>query len=92
MMEGFVNKLIESTSKQVLWIIIPIVNIDGVVSGNNRTGIVGHDFNRNWSIDEDVNNQQFFPEIMGILKYFKQKKKTFSKKVKIYLDFHGHSS
>ncbi|MCC6447637.1 MAG: hypothetical protein IT215_03020 [Chitinophagaceae bacterium] len=27
-----------------------MVNIDGVILGNNRTGVLGHDFNRNWTI------------------------------------------
>jgi murein tripeptide amidase MpaA len=29
-----------------------MVNVDGVKMGNNRTGVLGHDFNRNWNVDE----------------------------------------
>jgi murein tripeptide amidase MpaA len=32
-----------------------MVNVDGVILGNNRTGLLGLDFNRNWKIDENQN-------------------------------------
>jgi murein tripeptide amidase MpaA len=35
----------------ISWYVIPMVNIDGVIVGNNRTGILGHDFNRNWVLE-----------------------------------------
>lgn len=35
----------------ITWIIVPMINIDGVILGNNRTGVLGHDFNRNWYPD-----------------------------------------
>ncbi len=69
-----------------------MINIDGVNLGNNRTGILGYDFNRHWYIDEDTNRKHLFPQIIGILKYFKDRKKEFSKKTKMFIDFHGHSS
>lgn len=52
MMDGFLKEINKSNfSKEIQWIIIPMVNIDGVELGNNRTGVLGHDFNRNWDID-----------------------------------------
>ena len=48
MMEGFINFLLSKSHPQIKTIIIPMVNIDGVILGNNRTGVLGHDFNRNW--------------------------------------------
>ena len=74
MMEGFINKL-QHVQSNIFWIIIPMVNVDGVKMGNNRTGILGHDFNRNWNVDEESLRYHMFPEIMGILKYFKRCKK-----------------
>lgn len=50
MMEGFVNRLLE-TQNSLSWVLIPMVNIDGVILGNNRTGVQGYDFNRHWYID-----------------------------------------
>jgi murein tripeptide amidase MpaA len=49
MMEGFLNELIRANNPQTLWIVIPMLNVDGVVLGNNRTGIVGYDLNRLYS-------------------------------------------
>ena len=54
---------------------MPMVNIDGVVVGNNRTGLLGYDFNRHWYIDRDVIRGSLFPELVGILRYFKNKQK-----------------
>jgi murein tripeptide amidase MpaA len=53
MMEGFLRQIDKMEfSKDIHWIIVPMVNVDGVELGNNRTGTLGHDFNRNWDIDE----------------------------------------
>jgi len=60
MMEGFINQ-IKSSSSSVMWIIVPMINIDGVIVGNNRVGLLGYDFNRNWEVDEDPNRQYLFP-------------------------------
>ena len=52
MMEGLINQISEKKGfDYITWVIIPMVNIDGVVMGNNRTGVLGHDFNRNWASD-----------------------------------------
>lgn len=71
-----------------------MVNIDGVVLGNNRTGILGHDFNRNWEYDDNSNLKmsKLFPEIQAIVNLLKNLKKKFPRKVKLFLDLHGHSS
>lgn len=51
MMEGFINFLNElKNNDYISWFIVPMINIDGVVLGNNRTGTLGHDFNRNWVV------------------------------------------
>lgn len=38
-----------------------MINIDGVIVGNNRTGLLGYDFNRNWNIDEDAYKSTLIP-------------------------------
>ena len=35
-----------------MWVVIPMMNADGVVLGNNRTGPQGLDYNRGWNWDE----------------------------------------
>lgn len=91
MMEGFIEKL-RCIQNNIFWLIIPMVNIDGVIAGNNRTGILGYDFNRNWSVDEESIKISLFPEIMGIINYFKKARRQKHKKIKLFLDLHGHSS
>ncbi len=62
MMEGFLKEINKNRfSKEIQWIVIPMLNIDGVQLGNNRTGVLGHDFNRNWNIDESSKKQKLFP-------------------------------
>lgn len=31
------------------FLIVPMVNPDGVIHGNSRTNLLGYDINRNWS-------------------------------------------
>lgn len=51
MMDGFLSKLEEGLFESVTWIVVPMINVDGVILGNNRTGIAGLDYNRFWSFD-----------------------------------------
>ena len=60
LMEGFIKKL-ENSSSSYCWLVIPMLNIDGVMLGNNRTGLLGYDFNRNWNADEDSVRSHIFP-------------------------------
>jgi murein tripeptide amidase MpaA len=61
MMEGFL-KFICSDSKQakhlrkfIIFKIVPMLNPDGVVLGNYRTGLSGKDFNREYrNPDKDI--------------------------------------
>lgn len=95
MMEGFINKLSENNFHDFIsWYVIPMVNIDGVILGNNRTGILGHDFNRNWEYDETSSSKinKLFPETQSIILLLKNLKRKYPRKVKMFLDLHGHSS
>lgn len=69
-----------------------MLNIDGVLSGNNRTGMQGYDFNRYWYSEEEINSFHLFPELKGIVSFFKRRKKDYAKRLKMFIDFHGHSS
>jgi murein tripeptide amidase MpaA len=52
MMHGFLNFLCSNTPlaeflrKNIIFKIVPMLNPDGVVAGNYRTGLSGKDFNR----------------------------------------------
>ncbi len=49
MMDGFLGKINEAEFGSILWVVIPMLNVDGVILGNNRTGISGLDYNRYWN-------------------------------------------
>lgn len=93
LMEGFIRRL-ESMriSLAVQWIIVPMINVDGVVLGNNRTGVLGQDFNRNWNIDELAKKEKILTENNALLSLIKNIRRAHPKKLKIFIDFHGHSS
>jgi hypothetical protein len=79
-------------ARDVMWVVVPMVNIDGVKLGNNRTGVLGHDFNRNWNMEEYPKKDQMFPEVSAIINLIRKLKRKYPKKLKMFLDFHGHSS
>lgn len=91
MMEGLMKKLFTS-DPTVSWILVPMLNVDGVKIGNNRTSLLGYDLNRCWDIEENPLKQHLFPELMGVIKYFRQEKKRKENGVKLFIDLHGHSS
>ena len=64
--------------------IIPMINVDGVISGNTRTSLAGCDLNRRWIYP----NSFLHPEIF----YGKKLIVDFSENYKIecIVDFHGH--
>jgi hypothetical protein len=52
MIEGFLNFILGDTKmahflrKNIVFKIVPMINVDGVSIGNYRTGLSGRDFNR----------------------------------------------
>ena len=47
MTEGFIREVrARADTSKMLWVIVPMLNVDGVVLGNNRTGLIGYDLNR----------------------------------------------
>jgi hypothetical protein len=67
--------------------VIPILNPDGVIIGNYRTGLFGRDFNREF----DKPDKDLFPEIYWLKQMFWSYKQIYHEDAFIYLDFHGHS-
>lgn len=58
MIEGFLDfisgesKMAEFIRRHVVFIVVPMINPDGVVLGNYRTGLSGKDFNREYKDPE----------------------------------------
>jgi hypothetical protein len=60
---------------------VPMLNIDGVVHGNTRAELIGHDSNRRWVDPHSIYN----PVIYAV------KKMIAHDKVEMVLDLHSHS-
>ena len=69
------------------FVLIPVLNPDGVVCGNYRNSIAGVDLNRQW-INPDI---EFQPEVYFTKNLFKTFTETEKRHIWIYCDIHGHS-
>ena len=67
--------------------VIPMLNPDGVIAGNFRTGLAGNDLNRKFAEP----NEKLHPTVFAMKKMVEELR---AKKIKVwaYLDFHGHST
>ena len=83
-LESFMNEIIkrEELLKKYEFLIIPMVNPDGVIYGNFRTNISGFDLNRQW-VDP---NRWLHPEI-----YFLSRLIKAQTNIVFCMDFHSHS-
>jgi hypothetical protein len=94
MMEGFIKFICGSSlqAKQlrryIVFKIVPMLNPDGVVLGNYRTGLSGRDFNREYrNPDKDI-----FPEVYFFKKLVTEMKLQYKANLFMFLDLHGHST
>lgn len=92
-MQGFIEFLCGSSAaavylrKRIVFKVIPMLNPDGVVAGNYRTGLSGKDFNR-----EFLSPDRFiFPEISALKDLVIKCKREYKNNLLLFLDFHGHS-
>jgi hypothetical protein len=94
MMEGFMHELLSRQYADVMWVIVPMVNPDGVYLGNSRTGLAGYDYNRLYNQEEPIiaDREKLSPEVVALLLLVKKLKKKFGSKFRMFIDFHGHSS
>lgn len=69
----------------ICFYIVPMLNVDGALMGNYRTGIVGEDFNRKFY----SGRKQIFPEINYLKKMISNAKKQGN--ILMFMDLHGHS-
>jgi hypothetical protein len=92
-MQGFLDFILSSHLKaqelreKFIFLVIPMLNPDGVINGNNRTSLSGHDLNRNWRCPDPKRHPTIF--------YLKELSQNLvdrtSHDVLMYLDIHGHS-
>lgn len=83
-MDGFIEKLLSPDSHYLrdrcVFKIVPMVNVDGVVLGNFRTGIMGRDLNRVFNVINKYNEIDLIRSLAEV------------SRPETFIDFHGHSS
>ncbi|KRX07375.1 hypothetical protein PPERSA_06990 [Pseudocohnilembus persalinus] len=91
MVEGAIDYLLEDTfearflREQCIFKIFPMINVDGVIHGNNRCSLSGADLNRKWKNP----NSKLFPEVYHA--YHQIRKMNQERNINLVVDFHGHS-
>jgi cytosolic carboxypeptidase protein 2/3 len=91
MMKGMIDYLSSSHPVAVklrqLFVIyiVPVLNPDGVLYGNNRCSLAGVDLNRQWKAP----TKNLYPTVFA-LKTFMQAQKRL-REICMYIDLHGHS-
>jgi len=72
--------------RNIVFKIVPMLNIDGVVEGNYRTSLIGVDLNRNWDQPSSVMHPSIYYTKKLLLCL------SVSRSLLLYCDFHGHSA
>jgi hypothetical protein len=91
-MEGFVQGLFSGWQdglrlvKRFSFLIIPMINVDGVICGYYRPSLSGYDMNRSWDLPNAKQNPVEHT-ILGLLDLLSR-----SRQIIFFLDFHGHSA
>lgn len=89
-LEGLVEFLLsdseeanEIRSKFIVYV-VPMLNIDGVINGNQRTNLAGLDLNRVWSDPS--------PQLSPVIYALKQFARIISeeREIRVFCDIHGH--
>jgi len=71
--------------EEFMFKVIPMMNPDGVIIGNYRTGLAGSDLNRRWgNPDENLHPTVFFMKAM-------MERMRDERGIALFVDLHGHS-
>ena len=70
------------------FVVVPMLNPDGVVAGNFRTSLYGKDLNRLFKSKETT----LLPEIEMARTVFTHYSDLYKRKLLLFLDYHGHSA
>ncbi len=89
-LEGFLNFLISDDPKaeqirlNYIIFVVPMLNPDGVIFGNQRTDLAGYDMNRRWSEP----SPWLHPVIYAVKLLARMIKEE--RTIDVFCDFHGH--
>lgn len=81
------NAVAESLLCNHIFLVVPMVNPDGVVFGNNRCSLAGNDMNRCWGNPSKNQEPVIYKLKAELRKIYKQNEHQ----ILIYSDLHGHS-
>ena len=90
-MEGFIDFIMSdqpearSLREKYVFKVVPMLNPDGVIVGNYRCSLGGHDLNRQWMNP----SAKLSPEISAMKDMIK--KTLECRKIDLFVDIHGHS-
>ena len=91
MLEGSLQFLLSDSDlarelrKNFVFMVVPMLNPDGVVQGNYRCSLLGCDLNRKWSLPNKYLHAEIF-YTKQMIRYLQ-----WERKVLLYCDMHGHS-
>jgi hypothetical protein len=89
-MEGFMDSLFSEVGNKLRenfsFLLVPMVNVDGVVCGYQRVSLTGYDMNRTWVAPKADRNPVEFALVQLLDKMVKTRRLLF------LLDYHGHAS
>ncbi|GMR52302.1 hypothetical protein PMAYCL1PPCAC_22497 [Pristionchus mayeri] len=79
------DAIVREARERIVFKLIPMLNPDGVMAGNHRCSLAGHDLNRVW----DSPNRSLHPEIFHAKAIVQTACET--KRPLLFIDLHGHS-
>jgi murein tripeptide amidase MpaA len=91
MLEGSLHFLLSDSDlanelrKNFVFMVVPMLNPDGVVQGNYRCSLLGCDLNRKWPAPNKYLHAEIF-YTKQMIRYLQ-----WERKVLLYCDMHGHS-
>jgi hypothetical protein len=89
-MEGFMDTLFSERGRRLRenfsFLLIPMVNVDGVLCGYQRVSLTGYDMNRSWPSPKAAQHPVEFAIVQLLDKLVKTRRLLF------LLDYHGHAS
>eukprot|EP01022_Parablepharisma_sp_SALTPOND_P007512 TRINITY_DN1310_c0_g1_i1.p1 TRINITY_DN1310_c0_g1~~TRINITY_DN1310_c0_g1_i1.p1 ORF type:complete len:872 (-),score=51.69 TRINITY_DN1310_c0_g1_i1:1512-3938(-) len=81
------DKIVASLRQQYIFLIVPMLNPDGVIMGNSRYSIEGDDLNRCWGSPSPDKH----PAIYSLKELLRTLTAVKGQEIKVYCDLHGHS-
>jgi len=91
-MKGIIEHLLGDTDvakalrERFYFVLIPMLNPDGVINGNYRCNLAGFDLNRNWKNPDKIQHRPIFAT-KQLMQSIQQ-----SREILFFCDFHGHSA